>query len=233
MNHYHLTGETAYEYLKRAIANHKTDECLIWPFAKSKEGYGYLLYPETRRYVKAHRLAYKLAFGEWPIPQGRHLCGNARCFNPFHIAPGTDADNMADKVAMGRVRGAVGSRNAAAKITEAVAVQIRLDSATMRQYQLCEKYGLCRSTVRLLLQGKRWGHVEMPPTTRRTYKVPNGEAHRDAKLTEEDVLHIRSSSLRRKELATMYGVDPSTISHIIAGRKWKHMIDNDASDPHG
>lgn len=42
-----------------------------------------------------------------------------------------------------------------------------------------------------------------------------------AKLTEEDVIYIRSSDEPRKALADRFGVSMSTISSIRLGRSWK------------
>lgn len=51
----------------------------------------------------------------------------------------------------------------------------------------------------------------------------HGERHRDAILTEEQVLAIRESPLRNKDIAPLYGVTEDTISDIRLGRKWKHV----------
>lgn len=52
----------------------------------------------------------------------------------------------------------------------------------------------------------------------------HGEAHRSAKLTEEQVRYIRSSSERGVDLAVMFGVSPSQISTVRAGRSWRHLL---------
>ena len=45
-----------------------------------------------------------------------------------------------------------------------------------------------------------------------------------SKLTEADVLAIRSSSLMQKDLAKDYGVSQTTISMIKQGLIWKHLL---------
>ena len=55
---------------------------------------------------------------------------------------------------------------------------------------------------------------------------PTGIKHPMAKLAEADVLAIRSSSLKGKTLAEIYGVTPSTISRIKAGKGWPHVQSN-------
>ncbi len=54
-----------------------------------------------------------------------------------------------------------------------------------------------------------------------------GEKKKDCKLTTEQVREIKYSlknGTSNKVLALTYKVDPSTISHIKGGRKWKHVI---------
>ena len=55
----------------------------------------------------------------------------------------------------------------------------------------------------------------------------NGERHKLAKLTEADVIAIRSAlssrSASRRGLAATFGVSRSLIDHIGAGRTWKHV----------
>ncbi|MGA8310985.1 MAG: hypothetical protein WB755_13210 [Terriglobales bacterium] len=35
--------------------------------------------------VLVHRLAFRLTYGHWPTPVGRHSCGTPLCFNPRHV----------------------------------------------------------------------------------------------------------------------------------------------------
>lgn len=54
-----------------------------------------------------------------------------------------------------------------------------------------------------------------------------GEKHPNAKLTEKEVLEIRTRYTgiwgQQKQLATEYGVNFKTISDIIRNRKWTHL----------
>jgi hypothetical protein len=50
-----------------------------------------------------------------------------------------------------------------------------------------------------------------------------GVGHPLAKLTEEAVRHIRSSSERGVDLARRYGVYPSLISRVRQGKCWPHV----------
>jgi hypothetical protein len=50
-----------------------------------------------------------------------------------------------------------------------------------------------------------------------------GEQIGTSKLTEQQVLEIRSSMLRRQELADKYGIHPHHVWLIRTGRAWKHL----------
>ena len=50
-----------------------------------------------------------------------------------------------------------------------------------------------------------------------------GETHPSAKLTESDVIQIRTSIIRNKELAILFGVTPEAISAIRRRKTWRHV----------
>lgn len=74
--------------------------CWLWPFQRTSDGYG--VYWRDGRPVFPHRLSYRAFRG--PIPRGkdlRHVCPdgpNPACFNPWHVEPGSHAENMQDQV---------------------------------------------------------------------------------------------------------------------------------------
>lgn len=82
----------------------RQDECWIWIGTKKQKGYGELsLGIKPRKLIKAHRLAWILAYG--PIPDNLfvlHKCDQPSCVNPDHLFLGTNADNMADCFLKGR-----------------------------------------------------------------------------------------------------------------------------------
>src|SRR5712691_9297215 len=78
------------------------DEC--WPWKGPTEAKGYGVYYIDGGKVAAHREAFERSHG--PLADGlvvRHKeCDNPPCCNPRHLASGSQADNIADKVARNR-----------------------------------------------------------------------------------------------------------------------------------
>ena len=75
--------------------------CQEWRGYRYPNGYGYL--GVGKKSMLAHRVAYELANG--PIPDNqviRHTCHNRACCRVSHLATGSQADNMRDRVVSGR-----------------------------------------------------------------------------------------------------------------------------------
>lgn len=81
------------------------DGCWPWRGCRDANGYGWLRWQGQR--ARAHRVA--LVLDGRPAPDaeavGRHLCHNKPCCNPRHLMYGTQADNVRDSQAAGRLQG--------------------------------------------------------------------------------------------------------------------------------
>jgi hypothetical protein len=90
------------------VAPGAPSRCWLWVGAVNNRGYGTIQMGSRvggyRGPMQAHRLSWEIAFGY--IPDGlvvRHaVCGNPRCVRPDHLRLGTQAQNCADTVRMGR-----------------------------------------------------------------------------------------------------------------------------------
>ena len=128
--------------------------CKIWMGTLDKKGYGTLTFNSKPQF--AHRLSYKIAFGD--IPDGLcvlHKCDTPSCINPNHLFLGTQSENMIDKVKKGR--GACGSDFKRSSLTDDDIRAIREDIRLHRV--IAKEYGITRSGVTQIKNRTHWKHV--------------------------------------------------------------------------
>ncbi|QOK95212.1 HNH endonuclease [Ralstonia pseudosolanacearum] len=132
-------------------------DCWLWTGATHPQGYG-LIKRKDGAQLRAHRLAYELAYGV--IPVGTfvcHRCDNPRCVRPDHLFLGSHADNMADMVAKGRAARMCGSRNGGARLQPDEVVAIR--QAEGRHGDIAARFKISASAVGLIKRRERWPHL--------------------------------------------------------------------------
>lgn len=121
------------------------------------QGYG-LIKRKDGAQLRAHRVAYELAYGE--IPSGMfvcHRCDNPRCIRPSHLFLGSHAENMTDMVIKGRSARMLGDSNGSAKLRTEAVVAIR---ASIGSYsRIARQYGVSPSAVGLIKRRERWAHL--------------------------------------------------------------------------
>lgn len=74
--------------------------CITWVKHINKNGYGRLSYIDGKLQL-AHRVAFNLTFGYWPV-EIDHVCRNRACVNPLHLDDVTHAENNRRAVAARR-----------------------------------------------------------------------------------------------------------------------------------
>jgi hypothetical protein len=135
--------------------------CRVWQRAVNISGYGVLWFdgkPGT-----AHRAAWIAEHGA--IPDGQHVlhrCDNRRCIEPTHLFLGSNADNVADKVAKGRQfrPDYVGSKNNMAKLDEEkVRVIRRLAKQGLSNRRIAESFAVSIMTISMIRNHRTWTHV--------------------------------------------------------------------------
>ena len=137
--------------------------CWNWRGHKTGDGYGVLNI--DRKLVRTHRISYEIHFG--PIPEGMqvcHKCDNRACANPDHFFLGTNADNMADKVAKGRqssAGGAKGITHPLSKLTDEDIIAIRAAKG-VSQRRLAAQFGVSQVNICFILSGRAWAHIQVP-----------------------------------------------------------------------
>lgn len=83
---------------------------------------------------------------------------------------------------------------------------------------------LCCNPTHIFLGTQQDNLADMTKKGRRVpIEVKRGSSHYLTKLTEADVLAMRSSNKPARELASAYGMSISGIESILSRRSWKHI----------
>ena len=136
----------------------KGDGCWEWNASRYPEGYGQ--FTIRGKPVKAHRVSWFLAHGEWPTQHVLHHCDNPPCVRPDHLFEGSHADNMRDAASKGKI---IGFQKGVAhpwarKLTPEQVEEIR--SSTDKRAVLAERYGVHWVTISRVKNGRAWPKTE-------------------------------------------------------------------------
>ena len=144
------TAKEKERYFRDVVLSWDDDACLDWPYVRAADGYGRF------NRTAVHRLVCELTHG--PSPAGTyyaaHACGRPSCCNPKHIGWKTPAENCADKHTHGTINR--GTRNGAACLNEELASAIMELKGRATPSEISRKFGVGRTTVRDILDGKTW-----------------------------------------------------------------------------
>lgn len=132
--------------------------CWLWAGPVTRKGYGQLWWNGTRQ--SAHRLSFETHVG--PIPDEAHIlhsCDTPCCVNPTHLRPGTNGENVADRVARGRSKSGQGrgEKNSRHKLTTSDVLEIRASSET--QTAVAARYGVDQGLISRIRSRKYWSHI--------------------------------------------------------------------------
>ena len=131
--------------------------CWIWNgYTDKKMGYGMFWLAGTMRL--SHRVSFELHKGV--IADGLHVChecDNPSCVNPAHLWLGSNAENVNDKVAKGRVACLKGEQHPMVKLNEELVRWIR--SCELSGRAVAKQLGVDRSTIQYIRNRKLWSHV--------------------------------------------------------------------------
>lgn len=89
-------------YAKVALPNEQG--CMLW--MASPDGKGYGQFRVAGKTLRAHRVAWLIATGEWLPPEVKllHRCDRPLCVRMDDLRPGTQIENMIDMRLKGRAR---------------------------------------------------------------------------------------------------------------------------------
>lgn len=193
------------------------DECWEWKASKSKSGYGDFWL--NGKNVRANRAAWVIANGS--IENGLcacHKCDNPGCCNPSHLFLATSEENTLDRHLKGRT--ARGDSNGARLHRDRMPRGDNHYSRTNPEKLARGDTHFSKTKPERLARGERNGARTKPE------KVNKGESHGMAKLSEINVLEIRSRHLNgasTKLLASEFCVTRDAIANIVKRRSWKHI----------
>ncbi len=137
-----------------------TTGCLLWTASTQGIGYGSFVY--DGRTQRAHRVAYQIEVG--PIPKGMillHSCDQPSCVEVSHLRPGTQAENIAEARARGRLAcQRQGYPNGAKLRPDGVRqIRVRLAAGDSRA-AIAADFGVHVATIGDIRRGRRWSTVQ-------------------------------------------------------------------------
>jgi len=154
-NHFSITMES---FMNKVYPEPNTG-CWLWSGKVDKSGYGLSLATKMGL-SRAHRISYCLHYGEFDTNFCvLHKCDVRTCVNPQHLFLGTRTDNIEDMVKKGR--GAKGSKQGCAKLTESDVLQIRkLFIKNVTSYkEIGDKYNVSQYTIYDIIRKHTWNHI--------------------------------------------------------------------------
>lgn len=156
-----LAGRTFHgepeKFYQESLA-YEGDDCLLWPFWLSQDGYGRWYTRGRKRFVS--RLICEEVYGPPPSPQHEtaHSCVNRACINPRHLRWATHVENCADKFEHGTAP--LGEKHANAKLTDSQVRAIKALGPHDGHRQVAERYGVSRDNIYKIRTGRAWAWIE-------------------------------------------------------------------------
>jgi hypothetical protein len=144
-------------FYDETVLNYEGVECLIWPYARERKGYGVIKKDSGKSAIVSRRVCEEI-HGPPPTTEheAAHSCGNGHlgCVAKGHLSWKTSKENNADKISHGTV--SRGESHPGAKITEAVAKGIYALKGKESQKSIAKLFGVSRSMVYHIHAGDSW-----------------------------------------------------------------------------
>lgn len=173
-----------------------------------------------------HRLVAEAFHGPHPVGmEVRHLDGDKTNNRAANLAWGTRRENDDDKIRHGA--NTPGTKNAMAKLNEDLVycIKERLASGA-RDSDIAAELGVSRGTINNIARGIGWRHVSHPPGFSVRVHGTVGAHNPMAKLSEQDVLRIRTmlaDGMSQAAVGQAMAVSRSLIGMIKNRRVWAHL----------
>lgn len=141
----------------RAALEAKTDDCIVWPFAKhDSTGYGMINVNGrcSRTHIVVCESVHKRPQGKYEVA---HSCGNRPCINPKHLSWKTRSENQMDRVMHGTSNRGQRQWNHVLTDQEVREIRTLLETTGLSQRAIGEKYGVAPKTISDIHTKKTWG----------------------------------------------------------------------------
>ena len=149
-----------HRFLEKATAG-ETDECVLWLFARSRQGYAAVRHNGRRQLVS--RIVCERVHGSAPSPkhEAAHSCGKGHlgCVNGRHIRWATPSENNADKLIHGTHNR--GERQSNVKLKESQVREIWKMRGKLRSFEIAEKLNVSQATICDIFHGRTWAWLEV------------------------------------------------------------------------
>ena len=136
--------------------------CMIYIGAKNHYGYG-IFYDRTRQ-IRAHRFSYERHLGK--IPNGlfvMHSCDNPQCVAPEHLSVGTHQDNMNDCKRKSRnylIPARYGHDSNLSKLKEKDVIEIRKQlEMGLSIKNIANRFNVTTQNIKYIKIKKIWAHI--------------------------------------------------------------------------
>ena len=150
------------KFFNNVVLPYDGDDCLVWPFARSRKGYATIYYNGNK--MEAHRLACIKTYGPPPTPghEAAHSCGKGHlgCVNPRHLSWKTPAENPKAKEFHGTILR--GEDTGRAKLTNAQVREILSRRKEVRRKDWAAKYNVSPNTISNICTGRSWKCLHEP-----------------------------------------------------------------------
>ncbi|MDE2024909.1 MAG: HNH endonuclease [Patescibacteria group bacterium] len=237
---------------QRLLEGYELDKktgCWIWQrsctwrgdprISKTKDG--------KTKYFRAKRISYEIYNGKIPKDNFiKHICKNIKCINPAHLNLGNKCGKERKSILerfensyiknektgcwewiKGLDRQGYGQIHDYDKQGKRITRYAHRISFEIYKHKIPNNKLICHScdNPKCVNPKHLWIGTTQENVDDKLKKNRGlfGSKHQNSKLTEEDILFIRSSKARKSELARKFNVHFMTITNILRRNTWKHV----------
>lgn len=193
-------------------------DCWYWTGNKDKDGYGRIWHKDKNYRITRISAMLWLNFDIYSNLLICHECDNPECFNPQHLFPGTNKDNMKDMVEKNRRTVKIGEDNLSSKLTESQVIEIRRlkkeDNKTIKE--IAAIFSISHQHINEIVYGRYWKHLGNEKKRRNFVSKLSDEQILDAIILEDE-------GMSHENIGLKLGVSRMTITRLIKSGKWKSV----------